>query len=58
MTEYPTGWTCELVLVRIERYRTNALPRMEALAMADHFEACAECAERLVLIVVSGPVHE
>jgi hypothetical protein len=51
MTEYPPGWTCDLVLVRLERYRASALPRAEALALAEHFEACVSCAQRLVLMV-------
>jgi anti-sigma factor RsiW len=57
MTEYPAGWTCELVLVRLERYRTGTLPLLEALALAEHLEACMECAQRLVLAVASGPVR-
>jgi hypothetical protein len=51
MTEYPAGWTCELVLVRLERYRASTLPRTEALALAEHFEACVTCAQSLVLMV-------
>ena len=56
MTEYPAGWTCELVLVRLEQYRANTLARAEALALAEHFEACFSCAQRLVLIV-TGPAR-
>jgi anti-sigma factor RsiW len=49
-TEYPAGWTCELVVVRFERYLLGTLPRGEALAVAEHLEACLVCAQRLVLI--------
>jgi hypothetical protein len=52
MTEYPAGWNCELVLVRLDQYRASTLPRDEALALAEHFEACVSCAQRLALIVV------
>lgn len=47
MLEYPAGWTCELILLRLDRYLENALPRRESLAVAEHIEACAECAHRL-----------
>ena len=57
MTEYPAGWTCELVLVRIERYRASTLARAEALALAEHFEACVGCAQRLVLMVAGTVRH-
>jgi hypothetical protein len=49
MTEYPVGWTCEVVVLRFERYLASGLPRGEALAMAEHLEACLLCAQRLVL---------
>jgi hypothetical protein len=51
MTEYPPGWTCQLVIIRLERYLTGALPRGDALALAEHLEACVGCAQRLVLVV-------
>jgi hypothetical protein len=50
MTEYPRGWTCELVLVRLERYLIYTLPFSEALAVAEHVEACVPCAQQLGLI--------
>ena len=53
-TEYPVGWSCEVVLLRLERYRTSALPLGEALAVAEHLEACLVCAQQLVLVVPSG----
>ena len=49
MIEYPPGWTCELILLRLDRYVEDALPRRESLAVAEHVEACAECAQRLAL---------
>jgi hypothetical protein len=50
MVEYPPGWTCTLITRRIDRYILSTLPRGEALAMAEHFEACVWCAQRLVLL--------
>ena len=55
MTEYPAGWTCELVLVRIARYRASTLSLAESLAMAEHLEACFECTQQLVLISPAAP---
>lgn len=55
MTEYPATWTCELVAVRLERYLVEALPRRELLAVAEHVEACAECAHRLVFLRIEAP---
>jgi anti-sigma factor RsiW len=49
VTNYPVGWTCELIAVRIERYLVSALPRGEALAVAEHIEACVWCAERVAM---------
>ena len=48
--EYPLGWSCELILVRLERYLADTLPYEEALALAEHVEACEACAHRLVLV--------
>lgn len=50
---YPDGVTCELVSLRLERYLTSALPLGEALVIAEHVEACFECAQRLVLVRVT-----
>jgi hypothetical protein len=52
MSEYPPGWTCEVTLVRLERYTLMTLPWGEALAVAEHIEACVGCAERLTLLGV------
>jgi hypothetical protein len=48
-TDYPVGWTCELIIVRIERYLVDGLPRVEALAVAEHIEACIWCGERVAM---------
>jgi hypothetical protein len=48
--EYPPGWTCEVVALRLEYYILSTLPRGEALAIAEHVEACNPCAHRLVLL--------
>ena len=54
--EYPTGWTCEVVVVKLELYLGDALSRGESLAVAEHLEACVECAQHLVLwsVAVQG----
>jgi anti-sigma factor RsiW len=52
--EYPAGWTCELVVLRLEWYLVDTLPRAEALAVAEHLEACLECAQRLMLVPAPG----
>jgi hypothetical protein len=49
-TEYPAGWTCDVVVLRLESYRLSRLPLGEALAVAEHLEACIVCAQRLVLV--------
>ena len=49
MVEYPSGWTCELTVVKFELYLRDTLSRSESLAVAEHLEACVECAQHLVL---------
>ena len=49
MVEYPSGWTCELIVVKLELYLRDTLSRGESLAVAEHLEACVECAQHLVL---------
>jgi hypothetical protein len=49
-TEYPAGWTCGQVTVRFERYLLGTLSLAEALAVADHIEACVRCGQALVLL--------
>jgi anti-sigma factor RsiW len=48
--EYPPGWTCEVTVVRIERYVMRTLPRPDALAVAAHIEACAGCAQLVAVL--------
>jgi hypothetical protein len=49
MVDYPPGWTCERTLLRFEYYLLSKLPLGEALAVAEHLEACDGCPQRLVL---------
>ena len=46
--EYPPGWTCELVVVKLELYLVGSLSWAESLAVAEHLEACSDCPHRLV----------
>jgi hypothetical protein len=55
LTDYPPGWTCEVVLHRLDRYVAAQLPRAELLAISEHIEACALCMERVML---SWRTHE
>jgi Putative zinc-finger len=50
MVEYPVGWTCERVTLKLEFYLAGSLLQAEALAVAEHIEACVSCAQRLVLL--------
>ena len=47
--EYPPGWTCERTSRSFEYYLLDKLQRVETLALAEHVEACASCAQMLVL---------
>ena len=49
LTVYPPGWSCRIVTERFDRYLLGALPRGELLAIAEHVEVCALCAQRLRL---------
>jgi anti-sigma factor RsiW len=53
MVTYPEGVTCEVVIVCLERYLASSLPLGDALATAEHLEACAECAQRIALLRVT-----
>ncbi len=48
--EYPPGWTCEKTVVQIEYYLVSRLELADALAVAEHLEACPGCAHQLVLL--------
>jgi hypothetical protein len=47
--DHPPGWNCELVSLRFERYLLGTLEQGDALALAEHLEACVECGQALVL---------
>ena len=47
LTEYPSGWTCAEISLRLERHVDRTLSREESLAVAEHVEACAWCAQVL-----------
>jgi hypothetical protein len=47
MTDYPSGWTCEVVILHLKRYRLGTLPLADSLAIAEHLEACVLCYQRL-----------
>jgi len=49
MVDYPAGWTCERTGLHFEPYLLSTLLLKEALAVAEHLEACDGCAQRLVL---------
>lgn len=51
--QYPAGWTCEHTVLQFEAYLLSKLPLAEALAAAEHLEACVGCAQRLVLYRVT-----
>ena len=53
--EYPAGWTCEVVVVRLEAYLLGTLLWADALALAEHIEACVSCAQLLVLTEEQSP---
>jgi anti-sigma factor RsiW len=50
MERYPPGWTCDLIVLRLELYLVSVLPRAESLAVAEHLEMCPECAALLAAI--------
>jgi anti-sigma factor RsiW len=49
MVVYPSGWSCERILLRLEYYLLGTLSLEESLAVAEHLEACEECPQHLVL---------
>jgi hypothetical protein len=50
---YPADWTCERAQLELERYLLNALSLGDSLAVAEHVEACAGCAQRLLVFRAS-----
>jgi hypothetical protein len=53
--EYPQGWTCEVVVFRLESYVRYTLPQGDALALAEHLEACLSCVQLLAVKLEQGP---
>jgi hypothetical protein len=47
--EHPRSWTCERTLLQFETYLLGTMVLVDALAVAEHLEACVGCAQRLVL---------
>ena len=47
--DYPAGWTCERIVLQLEVYLRSVTSPGESWAIAEHVEACVECAQRLVL---------
>jgi len=60
MFEYPPSWTCEKTKVQFEHYIRSQLQLAQALAVAEHLEACPGCAQRLLLLSVTSlrPAHD
>ncbi|HKP49210.1 MAG TPA: hypothetical protein VJU17_04275 [Gemmatimonadales bacterium] len=48
--EHPPGWTCEKTGLQIEYYLVSRLELADALAVAEHLEACPGCAHQLILL--------
>ncbi|MFL5403378.1 MAG: zf-HC2 domain-containing protein [Gemmatimonadales bacterium] len=49
MIEYPPGWTCKRTALQFEYYLLGTVPLGEALAVAEHLEACDGCPQHLLL---------
>ena len=47
--DFPAGWTCELVVARLDAYLLETMALADALAVAEHLEACPGCGERRVV---------
>jgi hypothetical protein len=46
---HPRGWTCERTVLQLEGYLLSTLVLGDSIAVAEHVEACGECAQRLAL---------
>jgi hypothetical protein len=57
MTDYPPSWTCQKTLTQLEHYLLSTLALRDALAVAEHVEACDGCSQRLVLLRVTLVEH-
>jgi hypothetical protein len=49
MMEYPRHCTCEVVVLRLESYVRYTLAHGDALAIAEHLEACESCTQLLAI---------
>jgi Putative zinc-finger len=47
--DYPAGWTCERTVRQFEAYLLSTLAWLEALAVAEHLEACDGCTQKIVI---------
>ena len=47
--EHPPGWTCERTVLQFEYYLVMRVQLSDALAIAEHVEACPTCGQELVL---------
>jgi anti-sigma factor RsiW len=47
--DYPAGWTCERTARQFEAYVLSTLALLEALAVAEHLEACPGCTQSIVI---------
>ena len=55
--DYPAGWTCERTALRFDWYLLRTLALIDALAVAEHLEACEGCAQRLVIFRLTLAEH-
>jgi len=47
--DYPSGWTCERTTRQFESYLLSTLALLDSLAVAEHLEACQECAHTILI---------
>jgi hypothetical protein len=47
--DYPSGWTCERTARQFESYLLSTLALLDSLAVAEHLEACDECAQTILI---------
>jgi hypothetical protein len=47
--DYPLGWTCERTTRQFEPYLLSTLALLDSLAVAEHLEACEECAQTILI---------
>jgi hypothetical protein len=47
--DYPAGWTCERTAQEFRAYLLSTSALLEALAVAEHLEACPGCTQSIVI---------